>query len=92
MIQFKDEYAGRNLLKLQRDIHKLRGSYDAPEMMRVKRKPVVKHCFKMKEDFEIYIGGGLATGCVGDYLMVGVDGELYPCKAEIFEKSYDVIS
>lgn len=25
----------------------------------------------------------------GDYIIKGVDGEFYPCKAEIFEKTYE---
>lgn len=25
----------------------------------------------------------------GDYIIQGVDGELYPCKPDIFEKTYD---
>lgn len=27
----------------------------------------------------------------GDYLIRGVRGELYPCKKEIFEETYDVV-
>ena len=26
---------------------------------------------------------------VGDYIIKGVDGEFYPCKPEIFEKTYE---
>lgn len=26
-----------------------------------------------------------------DYIVQGVDGELYPCKAEIFEKTYEEV-
>ena len=26
---------------------------------------------------------------VGDYIIKGVSGELYPCKPDIFEKTYD---
>ena len=26
----------------------------------------------------------------GDYIIRGIDGEIYPCKAEIFEKTYEV--
>ena len=26
----------------------------------------------------------------GDYIIRGVDGEFYPCKPSIFEKTYDV--
>lgn len=28
---------------------------------------------------------------VGDYIIQGVNGELYPCKPEIFEKTYDSV-
>lgn len=28
---------------------------------------------------------------IGDYIIKGVNGEFYPCKPDIFEKSYDVI-
>lgn len=28
---------------------------------------------------------------VGDYIIKGVDGELYPCKSSIFEKTYEII-
>jgi len=27
---------------------------------------------------------------VGDYVIQGVNGELYPCKPDIFEKTYDL--
>lgn len=27
--------------------------------------------------------------CVGDYVIWGIHGELYPCKADIFEESYE---
>lgn len=28
---------------------------------------------------------------VGDYIIKGVDGEFYPCKKDIFEKTYDIV-
>ena len=28
---------------------------------------------------------------VGDYIIKGLKGEFYPCKPDIFEKSYEVI-
>ena len=26
----------------------------------------------------------------GDYIIKGIDGEFYPCKADIFEKTYEL--
>jgi hypothetical protein len=43
----------------------------------------------MQEDFEVETLEGSLRGRAGDYLMVGVEGELYPCSREIFEKTYD---
>jgi len=34
-------------------------------------------------------GNHLAS--VGDYIIKGVKGELYPCKPDIFEKTYDEV-
>lgn len=34
---------------------------------------------------------GVMTAKTGDYIIKGVDGEIYPCKPEIFEKTYEVI-
>lgn len=33
-------------------------------------------------------GRGL-TASAGDWIIKGVEGELYPCKPDIFEKTYD---
>lgn len=30
-------------------------------------------------------------GNVGDYIIQGVKGELYPCKPDIFEQTYEVV-
>lgn len=27
----------------------------------------------------------------GDYIIKGVDGEFYPCKPDIFDKTYDIV-
>lgn len=32
---------------------------------------------------------GQMLASVGDYIIKGVNGELYPCKPDIFEKTYD---
>jgi len=33
---------------------------------------------------------GLMIGNLGDYLIHGVNGEIYPCKPDIFKKTYDL--
>lgn len=34
---------------------------------------------------------GKMRGNLGDYIIKGVQGEIYPCKKEIFDKSYDIL-
>jgi hypothetical protein len=35
--------------------------------------------------------GNYKQGKAGDYLMRGIDGELYICDGPIFEKTYDFV-
>lgn len=34
---------------------------------------------------------GILKASVGDYIIKGVDGEFYPCKPDIFEKTYEKV-
>lgn len=34
---------------------------------------------------------GKMYASIGDYIIKGVNGEFYPCKPDIFEKTYDAI-
>jgi hypothetical protein len=34
---------------------------------------------------------GRMTAEIGDYIIMGIQGELYPCKPDIFQASYDMI-
>lgn len=36
--------------------------------------------------------GGTMTANVGDFIIRGVNGEIYPCKPNIFFKSYEQVS
>lgn len=38
--------------------------------------------------YEVRTLEGTMHGYNGSYLVKGVDGELYPCKGDIFEKTY----
>ena len=34
---------------------------------------------------------GTMTAQLGDYIIRGVNGEFYPCKPDIFEKTYEEV-
>lgn len=62
------------------------------DMSPCRKKPIVIHCKQMNEEFQVdTLEGNYKTGKPGDYLMRGIDGELYICDKEIFEKTYDVL-
>lgn len=35
---------------------------------------------------------GLMLASIGDYVIKGVQGEFYPCKPDIFEQTYELVS
>lgn len=53
------------------------------------KKPIKVKAVQMEQAFEVDTLEGIMKGEKGDYLMIGVSGEMYPCKKEIFEKTYD---
>jgi len=38
---------------------------------------------------QIHALGGTVIACIGDWIIKGVNGEFYPCKPDIFEKTYE---
>jgi len=40
---------------------------------------------------EIHTMEGIMTARVNDYIIKGLIGEFYPCKPNIFEKTYDLV-
>jgi len=49
--------------------------------------------FRCKEDYycEIKTLEGIMRGDCGDFIIKGVNGEIYPCKPDIFEKTYEIV-
>lgn len=45
----------------------------------------------VKRQVEIKTLEGTMIGNLGDWIIKGVNGELYPCKPDIFEKTYDEV-
>ena len=42
-----------------------------------------------KEGLKIFTLEGPLTASIGDWIIRGVSGEFYPCKPDIFDKTYD---
>lgn len=41
--------------------------------------------------FQIHTLEGVMTASIGDWIIKGVSGEIYPCKPDIFEKTYEPV-
>jgi len=62
---------------------------DVPGMDMCMKKPIVVHAKRIDEEFRVNsLEGNFKQGKPGDYLMRGIDGELYICDGPIFDKSY----
>ena len=44
-----------------------------------------------KEGLKIFTLEGTHMASIGDYIIKGVAGEVYPCKPDIFEKTYEAV-
>ena len=66
-------------------------TFEKPEMMfPCRKRPLVIHAKQMSEEFRVKTHeGDYKHGKPGDYLMQGIDDELYICDKDIFEKTYD---
>lgn len=57
------------------------------------KKPIVVNAKQIDEAFRVNsLEGDYKQGKPGDYLMRGIEGELYICDKEIFEKTYGWIN
>jgi len=54
------------------------------------KKPIPIQCSQINEPFQVETLEGVMNGKSGDWLMIGVTGELYVCDNAIFNKSYQL--
>lgn len=75
--------------KYDGDLKNKNGEYYVPEWAAEAEKNGI---IFFKDQGEMYIKTleGDHHASVGDYIIRGVNGELYPCKPDIFEKTYDI--
>jgi hypothetical protein len=58
-------------------------------MPRYQKKPVIVEAVQLTRQVTIETLEGSMVGNVGDWLITGVNGEQYPCKDDIFQKTYE---
>lgn len=57
-----------------------------------RKRPVVIDAYQTDKELDIETLEGTMHANVGDWIITGVNGEQYPCKPDIFEKTYEPVS
>lgn len=57
--------------------------------MKYRKKPVIIEAIQFEDNSDRIIE---IHEFMGDYIIKGVNGEFYPCKPDIFEKTYERVT
>ena len=68
-------------------------TYETVEDMKgCMKKRIIVQCKQIEQNFQVKsLEGNYKNGKAGDYLMRGIEGELYICDRYIFEQTYDIV-
>jgi hypothetical protein len=58
-------------------------------MGKYRKKPIEIDAFQTEQDMIIKTLEGDMKAQKGDWIITGVNGEQYPCKPDIFDKTYE---
>mgnify|MGYP000130347980 FL=1 len=58
-------------------------------MGKYRKKPIEIDAFQIEQDMIIKTLEGDMRAQRGDWIITGVNGEQYPCKPDIFDKTYE---
>lgn len=59
--------------------------------MKFRKKPVTIEAYQTDVSLDIETLEGVMHASPGDWIITGVNGEKYPCKPDIFEKTYEPV-
>ena len=59
--------------------------------MKFRKKQVVVDAYQTDREMNIETLEGVMHAEPGDWIITGVNGERYPCKPDIFEKTYEPV-
>lgn len=61
------------------------------KVKKFKKKSIVVEAYQTDKKILIKTLEGTLEADVGDWIITGVNGEKYPCKPDIFQKTYEPI-
>lgn len=56
------------------------------------KKPIIVEAYQTDVEIIIHTLEGDMKALPGDWIITGINGEQYPCKPDIFEKTYQKIN
>lgn len=56
-----------------------------------RKKPVIIEAYQTDKEMIIQTLEGPLKASIGDWIITGVRGEKYPCKPDIFKKTYEEV-
>ena len=59
--------------------------------MKCRKKPVVIEAYQLDRPMTVETLEGVMRGNIGDWLIIGVKGERYFCKDDIFKMTYEKV-
>ena len=71
---------------------KVIGKIEEDKFKDYRKKPVVIQAYPTDVELDIETLEGTHHASVGDYIIRGVQGELYPCKPDIFKETYEDVT
>lgn len=58
---------------------------------RFRKKPIVVEAYQTDKEVIVHTQEGPLKATPGDWIITGVNGKQYPCKPDIFEKTYEPV-
>lgn len=72
------------------DILEIRGDLMSTRK-KFRKKPIIIEAYQTDKELIIQTPEGCLRAMPGDWIITGVEGEQYPCKPDVFEKTYEPI-
>ena len=61
------------------------------QFKKFRKIPIVIEAYQTDEELEIETLEGVMKANKGDWIIKGVKGELYPCKPDVFDMTYEEV-
>lgn len=63
-----------------------------PKTVKAVKKPIPVSAYQTDKPIDIVTLEGVMHANTGDWILTGIEGEQWPVKREVFEKTYEVLS